>query len=129
MFESNDFQPPYESTFSLFLHGAPWWFLLVFGIILSIFLYAIMKGLITWSKNNASPILTVSAKVIGKRTRTSGGSGNSSVSTSYYLTFEYDTGERAEFHVSGDEFGLLIEGDTGTLTYQGTRYKGFRRQR
>ena len=27
-----------------------------------------------------------------------------------------------EFSVSGREYGLLVEGDTGRLTFQGTRY-------
>jgi hypothetical protein len=30
-----------------------------------------------------------------------------------------------ELHVSGQEYGLLAEGDFGSLTYQGTRYLGF----
>ncbi len=32
-----------------------------------------------------------------------------------------------EFHVRGEEFGLLAEGDTGKVTFQGTRYLGFTR--
>ena len=38
-----------------------------------------------------------------------------------------ENGERKEFHVSGKEYGLLAEGDSGKLTFQGTRYKGFER--
>lgn len=129
MFESNDFPSAYEPSFFDPFFGPPWWFVLFAGAIMSIILFGIIRGLITWSQNNASPILSVPAKVISKRTRTSGGAGDSSVSTYYYLTFEYDTGERVEFHVSGKEYGLLVEGDTGTLTYQGTRYKGFNRRR
>ncbi|QQE76245.1 DUF2500 domain-containing protein [Brevibacillus composti] len=108
--------------------GPPWWFLVIAGLILTMILIAIIKGIANWMKNNASPILSVPAKVIAKRTRTSGGSGNSSVSTHYYLTFQLENGERQEFHVSGREYGLLIENDTGVLTYQGTRYKKFERK-
>ena len=50
-----------------------------------------------------------------------------SVSTSYYATYQLDSGERLEFSVGGREYGMLAEGDQGTLTYQGTRYKGFER--
>ena len=34
---------------------------------------------------------------------------------------------RSEFHVSGKEYGMLAEGDIGTLTFQGTRYIDFTR--
>ena len=33
-----------------------------------------------------------------------------------------------ELHVMGNEFGMLIEGDFGKLTFQGTRYLGFERE-
>ena len=36
-------------------------------------------------------------------------------------------GDRMELHVAGHEFGMLIEGDRGNLTFQGTRYLGFER--
>ena len=49
-------------------------------------------------------------------------------STSYYVTFEVDSGDRIEFSMSGSEYGMLIEGDAGTLNFQGTRYLGFERK-
>jgi hypothetical protein len=33
-----------------------------------------------------------------------------------------------ELYVAGHEFGMLIEGDRGMLTFQGTRYLGFERK-
>ncbi len=33
-----------------------------------------------------------------------------------------------ELYLSGHEFGLLVEGDKGKLSFQGTRYLGFERQ-
>jgi hypothetical protein len=33
-----------------------------------------------------------------------------------------------EFHISGKEYGLLSEDDTGILTFQGTRYLDFERK-
>ena len=33
-----------------------------------------------------------------------------------------------ELHVAGHEFGMLIEGDRGMLTFQGTRYLSFERK-
>ena len=48
-------------------------------------------------------------------------------STTYYVTFQVERGDRMEFHVSGLEYGMLAEGDTGRLIFQGTRYLSFER--
>ena len=48
--------------------------------------------------------------------------------TSYYVTFQVESGDRMEFRVSGSEYGTYIEGDTGKLSFQGTRYLGFERE-
>jgi hypothetical protein len=98
-------------------------FLLVFGIIA----VQLFRGFAEWSRNNASPVESVPAKVVTKRTDTSGRMRGGRVWTEYYVTFELDDGERREFWVDGNDFGLLVEGDRGTLTHQGTRYKGFER--
>ena len=45
----------------------------------------------------------------------------------YFVTFEFESGDRVEMPVDGSEYGLLVEGDTGKLTFQGTRYLGFQR--
>ena len=45
----------------------------------------------------------------------------------YFVTFEFESGDRVEMPVDGSEYGLLVEGDTGKLTFQGTRYLGFSR--
>lgn len=102
------------------------WVLMFVGII-GTFVYFIVRGIAQWSYNNAQPVQSVPAAVVTKRTGTSGGSNNTSVSTSYYATFEMDGGERREFGMPGGQYGLLAEGDQGTLTFQGTRYKGFAR--
>ena len=52
---------------------------------------------------------------------------HTSHSTTYYVTFQVESGDRMELHVTGQEFGLLVEGDQGKLTFQGTRYLGFER--
>ena len=49
-------------------------------------------------------------------------------STSYYVTFQVESGDRMELNLSGQEYGLLAEGDRGKLTFQGTRYLGFERE-
>lgn len=49
--------------------------------------------------------------------------------TRYYVTFEFESGDRLELMVDGSEYGLLAEGDNGMLSFQGTRYLGFVRDR
>jgi hypothetical protein len=101
----------------------------IFVIVIGSFIFMAIKGITTWSKNNQSPVLNVPAKVVAKRTKTSGGSGNSSANTRYYVTFQVQSGDRIELGVNGSEFGMLAEEDLGLLTFQGTRYKGFERNR
>lgn len=49
-------------------------------------------------------------------------------STTYYATFEVESGDRMELHVPATEYGLLIEGDQGDLTFQGSRFLSFERK-
>jgi hypothetical protein len=37
----------------------------------------------------------------------------------FMVTFEFESGDRSEFHVSGKEYGLLSEDDTGMLSFKG----------
>ena len=103
-------------------------FLLVFGTIV----YSIFKSIKQEHKNNQSPRLTVEAKVVTKRTsyRKNGGRDNhmSPGYTTYYVTFEVKSGDRMELSVQGHEYGMLVEGDFGELSFQGTRYLGFERR-
>ncbi len=110
---------------------------LIFATVIGMFIFFAVKGISQWSKNNRSPRLTVPASVVSKRTNVSShmhntGSGamhHTSHSTTYYVTFEVESGDRMELHVDGREFGMLAEGDIGMLTFQGTRYIGFERDR
>lgn len=108
-------------------------FSLVFIFVITVFIIVAVKGISQWNKNNHSPKLTVAATVVAKRTNVShhhhGGTGmhHSTHSTTYYVTFQVESGDRMELHVAGHEFGMLIEGDQGKLSFQGTRYLGFER--
>lgn len=116
----------FDLMFSIF----PFLFITVFVIVIGTFLVMAVRGVGTWSKNNASPRLTVSAQVVTKRTQVSHHHHQESMShtsTSYYATFQVESGDRMEFSVSGAEYGMLAEGDQGSLTFQGTRYLGFER--
>ena len=107
-------------------------FTLMFILVFGIFIVTIVRGIGQWNKNNNSPRLTVPATVVSKRADVShrhhaGEHHHSHTSTSYYVTFEVESGDRMELHMSGTEYGLLIEGDKGSLSFQGTRYLGFTR--
>jgi len=97
--------------------------IIIFGGII----FAIVKSIGTWNSNNNSPKLTVPAEVVTKRTKTSGGSGDSSASTWYYATFQVKSGNRIELAVNGSQYGMLADGDVGMLTFQGSRFVGFER--
>lgn len=121
----------FDSTFGGFGGGPGIFgiiFVLVFLFIIGMFVFVIGSGIRQWSKNNQSPRLSVPAEVVTKRTNTRGGSGDSRAHTTYFATFEVSSGDRMELHVTGQEFGLIAEGDMGILTFQGTRYISFDRK-
>lgn len=110
-------------------------FTIVFVLVIGTFIVTAVKGIGQWNKNNNSPKLTVPATVVSKRTNVTrhhhggaNGHHHHHTSTTYYVTFQVESGDRMELHVAGHEYGLLVEGDNGRLTFQGTRYLGFERQ-
>lgn len=120
--------------FSVMENLFPFFFFGVFAMVLIVFIVTFVRGIGEWHKNNNSPRLTVSAKVVSKRTSVSHGHHHSAnghmhttSSTWYYATFEVESGDRMELGVSGREYGMLAEGDSGKLTFQGTRYLSFER--
>ena len=110
-------------------------FTIMFVVVIGAFVVTAIRGIGEWNKNNHSPRLTVEAEVVSRRMdvshRRHRGAGNhrhTHTSTHYYVTFQVASGDRMEFHVSGQEYGLLVEGDRGTLSFQGTRYLNFERE-
>ena len=109
-------------------------FTIVFLLCTGTFVVILVKGISEWNKNNHSPRLTVPATIVAKRTNVSrhrhggaNGHHHHHTSTIYYVTFQVESGDRMEFHITGQEYGLLVEGDKGNLSFQGTRYLGFER--
>lgn len=119
--------------FDMMFSIVPIFIIVIFVAVVGMFVVTAVRGVRIWSKNNASPRLTVSARVVTKRTSVTShrhlddGIGHSTASTHYYATFQVESGDRMEFAVGGPEYGLLAEGDQGTLTFQGTRYLSFER--
>jgi fatty acid desaturase len=108
-------------------------FIFVFGTII----VRSIQGAKEWKRNNETPVLTVDATVVTKRADVHQYHHNAgtdtihhmSSSTTYYATFEVTSGDRLEFKIRDIEYGMLVENDMGRLTFQGTRYLGFERNR
>ena len=110
-------------------------FSIMFVLVIGMFIFTGIKGIGEWNNNNNSPRLTVPATVVSKRKDVShhhhgGADGHSHMhtSTTYYVTFQVESGDRMELRMAGREYGMLAEGDKGMLSFQGTRYLGFERQ-
>ncbi len=101
-------------------------FTLVPLMMIAILGYTIITGILRWNKNNHSPRLTVPATIVAKRSYRAR-NNNMATNSSYYVTFQFESGDRLELKMAGNEFGLLVEGDRGELTFQGTRYLDFKR--
>lgn len=98
-------------------------FLTVFGLFVGVFIATLVKGASRNHKNNNSPRLTSETTIVTKRTHVWGDHSH----TDYYVTFQFESGDRMELEIPHNEFGYLVEGDQGKLTFQGTRYLGFER--
>lgn len=98
-------------------------FILVFGMIAK----GVFNSIAEKRYNDSQPVLTKDVKISGKRSEVSG-SKNTSVRTSYYATFEFvEDKNRLELEVEDEDYGLMAEGDSGKLTFQGRRYHKFER--
>jgi Protein of unknown function (DUF2500) len=95
-------------------------------LVVGIFILIIVSLITTFIRNASSPRLAREARVIGKRLDVSGGNNRSF--TYYYTTFEFPDGSREEFGVSSQIYGMIAEGDVGTLESQGTYVWNFNRR-
>ena len=122
--------PGFGMPFSIMQVIVPLMFALVFGFMI----VTLVRGIGEWNKNNHSPKLTVPATIVEKRSDvhrypvSTGKVQTMHTSTYYYATFQVESGDRMELAVSGAEYGMLAEGDRGTLAFQGTRYLNFHRE-
>lgn len=99
----------------------------MFIVIFCIFIYQFVYAIKTKVKNDNSPLLKVPANVVDKRANTyhHNNSNMHSTSTNYYVTFEFESGDRLELRVNDNEFGYIVVGDYGDLEFQGTRFVSF----
>lgn len=94
-------------------------FCFVFGMIIS----TVVKNARQNHQNNNSPRITSEAEVVTKRAKVWGDHSH----TVYYATFQFESGDRLELEIPHNQFGYLVEGDKGKLTFQGTRFLEFQR--
>lgn len=106
-------------------------FFVVFSIIavaiVSLVVAALIRGARRTLRDDASPRVTAEALVVDKRAEVTGG-GETPARQTYYVTFQFPDGGRLELGVPASESGLLVVGDRGTLSWQGSRYLGFARE-
>lgn len=127
----------FDWMFTLF----PIIFLVMFGLFVAMFISAIARDAKRRRKDDNSPRLVVDARVVSKRMQVGStrhvnhhnhGSHmdtdySYSHSTTYFVTFEVESGDRMELSVNGSDYGLMVEGDCGKLSFQGSRFLGFAR--
>lgn len=111
----------------------PYLFGIMFVTIFIIFVSILLTGLARKKQDDASPRLSVSALVVSRRTEFLRSSGTTDLTlgsgrTKYFVTFEVESGDRMEFQVEGTQYGMMIEGDRGQLSFQGKRFLAFTRQ-
>ena len=110
---------PFGGVFAIFPIIFFVMFALVFGLIISVLVRSAKQN----HKNNNSPRITAEATVVTKRTKVWGDHSH----TVYYATFQFESGDRLELEIPHSQFGYLVEGDKGKLTFQGTRFLEFQR--
>lgn len=103
-------------------------------------LYFIYKSTTEWRSNNKAPKISLNVFVKAKNSESrvnsnnamneQGGYSSPTTTVTRTITFEEsDTKRRFVFYVERVQFDLIFEGDSGVLTYQGTRFLEFKRDR
>ena len=119
--------------FGFFNSVFPVLFTVMFVLILGVIIVTLVRNVGQWHKNNNSPRLTVQAAVVSKRMEVThhhdAGTHThmNHSSTWYYATFQVESGDRMELAIPDRDYGYLVEGDRGSLTFQGTRFLSFER--
>jgi len=102
------FFDPFSLTFSIFPL-----------IVMVLFVVILVRGLREWSRNNASPRLSVPATVVARRQAHHHNGSTHTSSTSYYATFQFESGDRLELRLPWRDAGMIAEGDRGYAALPG----------
>lgn len=121
MMETFDFMIPLMTIMGIL-------FFLAFAFVIGMMIFMMVRAVSEKKKNDREPRLTIPALVVSKRSEVYRRRNTVGGSTVYFVTFEAESGDRFELHLSGREFGLLCEGDRGRLTFRGKEFLGFTRE-
>lgn len=112
-------------------------FAIIFLLVIGSIIYQIIASVRESSYNRSQPKVATVARIVSKRVDVrhhSTPSGNpdmhhhhTSSRSTYYVTFEMDTGDRLELRIPDNQYGYLVEGDQGTLVFQGRKFIQFDR--
>lgn len=127
--------PPMGGGFGIMFTIVPILVVIVFVIVI----VSIITNGARYFKNARSPRQSVFARVVAKRMEVSNhtshhSNGNGGVHpvnssrTYYYITLEFDNGERKEYLDVKNLFGLVVEGDEGYAAIQGDWIVAFERE-
>ena len=90
-------------------------------LLLGYIIFGIVRRLREWSYNNAQPVESVKARSLYKHT------GDDPPSVLFFGVFETEDGKILKFRLSNGEYTNLPTATWGVLTFQGTRFIGFKR--
>nr|WP_294696849.1 DUF2500 domain-containing protein [uncultured Blautia sp.] len=108
-------------------------------LIIAIFTAILFRCIFEWTINKCSAMESVDALVVAKQQGmiqqqipntgdATGGHGFTLQEQPWYkITFRMTDSTEKEFNVDNQSFRELKEGEKGILTYQGTRYLGFKK--
>ena len=106
--------------------------ILVFALVVGMIVFVIVRMLRQKRKNDKAPRLTVPATIVAKTMEVSGHYNHHHhhhhTHTSYFITAQVESGDRMVLQVDYYQYGMLVEGDRGMLTFQGTRFLDFTRE-
>lgn len=105
----------------------PIFFIVVFVLVIGTFVVTLGKSARRHMKDSASPRLSVTAQAISRREEYHSRRDMHGW-TQYFVTFEVESGDRMELEMQGEQYGMIVEGDQGRLTFQGTRFISFERR-
>ena len=113
----------------LFIRAYPYIVAALVVVMIALYVSTLLKKARQKRADDRSPRQSEEVTVKAKREHIAGTGGRyGRTLTQYFATFEDSSGKRMELSLSGEEYGMLSEGDRGTLTFQGTRFLGFERQ-
>lgn len=125
------FSPIGGGLFDIMTTLFPIIFIVIFGIIIATF---ISNG-VKYAQNKSSPQRSAFATIVSKRMYVEHHSSHhandhmhsSSSRTHYYITLQFDNGERREYLDVKNLYGLVVEGDSGYALVQGEWIVAFER--